>query len=1061
MRTLSTIHDKWASGGPFIGDRKPVTRCTVQKPWPDLANNREPDRFLRKAFADGMGKSLDRGYPARWYQRMDNSQLEMEIPNISNVSIDRSIDNDAATFDIEIKNQWMYVNGQAPTQAVLGQPGFFSPTRGNTSEAKARWDHDVNEWNGVLVPNAVIRVYTGFGGDTGTIEEQVDLGNLTLYGVFLVDEVSVTSSASLSIRGRDMMKLLIDQQLFPPLVPHNKYPLGYYRWSYEDRPVENRGRDISTGAVGSADPGDKRTIYRDSAVDRWYGHNASIYGHRATDCLDGNPHTYALSVGNSYANKPFATDWWEFDCGEEMNAVFVHPWAGNYHMYVSVMVGGVWQDHPDPPADDGGVIPYDSSHLFATQSPAVDTGANIPYVGKYVVPHERSGEYVLSQTYNAERVRVTFRNHVYSGLGVWKYRVGMREFRIRGADVVDSSEGTSSESGPTVWWDTWVQSGGARYVPNKSYSQGYLTVGRFGDRDSFGDARWLKQTNEPAAIPPGTFSAPSAVRYNNEGTGYYVLSSGGTITTYGDAVFYGDPITDGVVGGVDTGFFWDMAVTHTGEGYWILDTEGYARAYGDAIDFGVQFPIFSTEEVETSGEGDLLMSSIEACPYAMGFWVLRGDGHVFTAGAAQHLGNVPLQGPHATDPDPPPNAMHFTLREVDGLDVFVNASESAQCIRATKNGEGYWILTTKGRVLAFGNAINYGQPHTLEDHAENLFMQCYWEILPSPEDDGYLLLNGSGKVSAHGNIENFGGPIPGGERTLRSDGNYLDYVDIVKDLIMWSGFLLYDPNWPDNLYAPLYAGLETTGAFAKERLPDEMFDKKPVIDAITSLKEVVGYIVYVDSQGRFIFRSPNWWHIGNFFEDGSHVEYLLDIDERLQLTSYQVSTADEPVRSSIIISSHDPYADYSGTLTSYYTPPSAPQLRGLVKPAMWVNDHFIDEEEQEIMAELIGLHITFQERVGQVECYAHPGLEIDDQIRIFERQTGETYVHYVRGIGFSHNLDSGDYKMTLTTHWLAAGAESGDVVGGERLPVSSLLAERIQQQQFGKLNRETTPGVTS
>lgn len=277
---------------------------------------------------------------------------------------------------------------------------------------------------------------------------------------------------------------------------------------------------------------------------------------------------------------------------------------------------------------------------------------------------------------------------------------------------------------------------------------------------------------------------------------------------------------------------------------------------------------------------------------------------------------------------------------------------------------------------------------------------------------------------------------------------------------MWSGFLLYNPNWPANEDAPLWAGIESTGAFAKERLPDDIFDKRPVIDAITSLKEVVGYIVYVDQQGRFIFRSPNWWHIGNFFEDGQHIEYLMDIDERLQLSSYQVSTADEPVRSSIIISSHDPYADYSGTVTSYYRPPSATQLRGLVKPAMWVNDHFVRKGEQQIMAELIGLHITFQERVGQLECYAHPGLEIDDQIRIYERQTGETFTHYVRGIGFSHDLDSGDYKMTLTTHWLASGTDSGDVVGGERLPVSSLLAERIRNQQFGKLQREATPETT-
>lgn len=1039
MRTLPVIDEKWASGGPFIGDKKYTTRVTVQMPWADLAGTGRDDHFLRKT-NNAVGSSTNRGVPMRWWQRNDNSQTEMEIPNISNVTIDRSVDQDAASMTIRIKNQWMYVNGAAPDQSVMGQPGYFSPTRGDSLEANARWGHSPNDWNNVLVPNALIRVYVGFGAEDDTIANHVAAGDLCLYFVGLVDEVTINTEGSLEIRGRDMMKLLIDQQLFPPLVPETHYPLNYHRWSYEDKHVRNRGRNVPIAGTGSTSPGDKNTVYVDSSADRWYGSNASIYGHRGSHSTDDDPNSYALSVGNSAANRPFATDWWEYECGEDMNAVYVHPWQGGYVMYISVKVGGVWQTHPDPPTDDDGVIPYDASHLFATQSPAVDTGAGIAYVAKFIVPHETPGEYVLPQVYNAERVRVTFRNHVNSGLGTWKYRCGIREFQNRGAPTDSSGLGNSHTSTdpnvPTVWYDTYVQAGAARFDPDKIYSQGYLTVGRFGDHDSFGDARIRDETRAPHDFGDGVLNTPTAVAFTKSGNGYYVLNSGGSVACYGDAVWYGDPFTDDgfTAGNATGGFAWDISVTASGEGYYIAVSGQGIWGYGDASPHHTYFSV---------APGNLI-TSVQAHPTGTGFWALRTDGKVFTSGDADHLGDWPTTGQEV-----------LTQRSGggEGLAAFINASEGAQCLRCTSSGDGYWILTTMGRVKPFGSAPDHGQTDKLDPHEQNLFVQCFWELFPVADDSGYLLLHASGRVDVCGDALWFGGPIPGMQRTLRMDGNYLDYVDIVKDLILWSGFLLYEPAWPSNQPAPAWAGLESTGVFAHDRLPDDMFDKRPVIDAITQLKEVVGYIVYVDHWGRFVFRSPNWWHIGNFDEDGYHQPVLWEIDEQLQLTDYTLSTADEPVRSSIIISSADPYADLSDTITSTYTPPSASRLRGIVKPAMWVNGHFISKEEQQIMAELIGLHISFQERVGQLSCYAHPGMEIDDQVRIYERQTGEVYVHYIRGINFSHDLDSGQCTTTLTTHWLAAGTDSGDVVGGETLPVSSLLAEKINAQQFGKFSR--------
>lgn len=1030
MRTLPTIQLKWDGGGPFSGDAKPVTRVTIQEPWPDLAGDPFHENDFLRPTSTGVGSSSARGVPFRWFQNASNTQGMREVPNIESVSVDRSIDQDAASFSFSISNQRMRDNGQGVDDGILGQPGYYTATRGNSPIALALWGHEQNDWNNYFVPNAVIRVYTGLGGATGDILTRVAEGNLALFGVFLVDEVRVSTDGTISVTGRDMMKLLIDQQLFPPLVPANKYPLKYERWTRENVKVRNANKQVTVQvpAATPVTPGDKTTTYVDSSADRWYGYNASIYGHRGTHSVDGNPGSYALSVGNSGPTRPFTTDWWEYSCGQRMNAVYLHPWKGGYEMYVSVKVNGVWQG-----AD---TVPYDASVLFATQSPAVDTGANIKYVAKFTVPHETAREFVLPDSYQAERVRITFRNHVDSGLGVWRYRAGVREFRIRGAlPSTDAGGGTTKTIGQTTLVNTYVAAAGPRYEPGKIYSQGYMTASMFKQVDAFGDARVL------AGNPAETEDFPHCrcVRFTNTGNGYYLMNHEGKIHAYGDAVLYGEPITDGFNANTPEnggdGFTWDMAMTHTGNGYWVLSSEGQVYAYGDAVVFG--------QPVNTPT--GLFAVAIESHPSAMGYWIARGDGKVYTRGAATHYGDIPATGSRA-------------LKYQFGT-AFHGRSEAAQSLRRTSTGNGYWLMTTTGRVYNFGDAKNFGEPNPLAQHPNNIFTECYWDLLPAPDDKGYLLVHANGKISHHGDIEYFGSAVPGTEATLRHNGNYLDYSDIIKDLVLWSGFLLYDPAHPANEPAPIYGSIESTGAFAKERLPDDIFDKRPVIDAITTIKEVVGYLVWVDAEGRFRFESPNWWHVGNFDGDGHHIPWVHDINDRVQLTSYSMSSADQPLRSKIIISSHDPFADLQGTVTHSVVPPGAEKLRGLVKPAMWINDYFMDPEDQSIMAELIGLHIAFQERLGQVSCVANPAIELNDQIRIYERQSEEVYIHYVRGISFNHNLDSGEYLYTLTTHWLAEGSASDAVVGSGEFPTSQALSARIDSQQFGKLTKDPGPKI--
>lgn len=1015
MRTAPLIHARWSQGGPFHGvDGKAHTRVTVQDPWDDILENPENSIFATSEF---IGLMVERGYPLRWFQRYDNSQNEREVPNIKKVTIDRSIDADAGTCSIEIYNQQMYVNGEAPLNATeLGQPGYFTPGRGGSIQLQARWGLIANEWEDSLTTNAILRTYQGYGGTTKTIDQAVADGNIMLTGIWLIDRIEVNSSGMMTLSCRDMMKLLIEQQLYHPIVPSSRYPLRYYRYVYSNRDILAAPATITSTSSTEIALGDKRTVFRDSAVDRWYPQSSPgsaipeggyvLHGHRAIDCLDGNPATYCISVGNSAPNRPFATDWWEFDCGEWMNAVYVAPWAGNYVMYVSVMENGAWQGSD--------IVPYTFSEMNGPGAYAVDTGADIPYVASFTVPHEQAQEYILPRSFNAQRVRVSFRNHTYSPWGPWYYRVGMREFRIRASSGIGAVNSTNS-----ITIDPLFIGGDIIRDMTDQNRDGYLTVSSFWQIDPFGEARSYDANSGPAA----TSDLSTAIKHSYDAlgrpNGYYVVDQAGVVTAYGEAVHYGDPATDGFSMD-DGGWITSMAVSSEG-GYWCMDIAGNIYAYGDTGSVGSTFVAPTQESI---------MYDLESHPLIDGVWAMDTNGQVTALGDVTDFGS-------------------YTDEILDHQAFNTQGTETAAvAIRCTYDGDGYWIMTDVGGVQAFGAAVDHGQISS--PNPSTSFYDSFYEMFPSNSNDGYLLLRGDGQMYPLGDVDFFGAPIPGDQGQLRRDGNYRDYSDIVKELALWSGFLLYDEDQPDNELPAVFGNIESTGSFSEEPLPDEIFDKRPVIDAINELKEAVGYICFVDDTGGLRFESPNWWSQGNFNEIGERIYELPEIDERVNMITYSTSHDDEDLRSVIILSSENPDEAGTSTVTTRTVPVSAAGLKGLQKPAMWVNGLFQSEVEQQIMAELISLHIWFSQRIGNVTCAANPCIQINDQVRIHERQTADAYIHYVRGISSTHDLDTGEYTMTLQTNWLGDGdewiltaANSSVVTAGTQGTRSVMLSEQL------------------
>lgn len=687
------IWDAWTKGGPFVGELRPTGRVTVEWNW-----------FLHP-WCGFTGNYPHHKKPIRGYQVCDDSQAEMELPPIKSISIDRSIDADAGTCTIVLYNQKMKTN-EAPQNDLneLGQPGYYTVGRGQSPRSNARWKNQyLNEWCYALGPNSLLRTYQGYGGriEDMSIDSAVGTGYLTRTGVWFVDKTKITSDGLITLECRDAAKLLIEQQLYPPLVPHCVYPLRYCRFNWVNETI----RTVIPGG------GERQITVANSGVDMWYpkGNTGSglpagyvLHGHRAQDSIDGNHDTFALSVGNSHPDRPFCADWWEYNVNGPIDSVDLFPWGGNYTMYVSILENGQWLDESGE-----GTIPYDAGPLYGNQPYVVNTNAGIPFVRKFGIPWEAGGNYKLPRTYQAEKIRITFRGHTKTQWGPWFYRCGIRQVSVKGGDQV-------------------------------------------------------------------------------------------------------------------------------------------------------------TERTEL----------------------------------------------------------------------------------------------------------------------------------------------------------------------VRRDGNYKDYADIVKDLLLWAGFWCWEPlaGARANETPHVHGNIESTGIWAEECLPDDLFDKRPVIDPITELKETVGYITWVDDEGAFHFESPNWWSIGNFTETGERTAYMPEIDEALQLVNYTCVFTDENLRSEIIIASENSRLGPQGVVTRY-RPDMAREagfLRGITKTAMWTNGYFTNKDEQKLMAELIALHIRFRTRQGSVTAWANPCIQINDQVRIYERVSAEVYIHYVRGVSTEMDCDTGSYTMTLNTHYIGGDGGIGE-----------------------------------
>lgn len=429
--------DIWKSGS-FVGNDKPVTRAVIQK------------TVLEKY---GPWRSLNFGQSEPWY----------EIPNIKNVQIDQRLGTDAASMTLTMLNQvdidptknldLTHAGDDPATQSAtaegqpvgptvrelkdLGEPGYYSYRHGVTPESSPRWGHSIDSiWVDMFIPNRVIRTFQGYGTDNAI--QPWDDTKLIHTGTWLIDRVEYSTDGLITIECRDAAKLLIEQRLYPPIIPVAQYPLDICADEIETstESVEVVEEEEVPGAVG-VNVAQHISSGWDSSVAPWYGYNGSVYGHRASHAFDGDTSSYWLSVGNSGPNEVWSYEWIGADCnGEPINQVHFKPKWGGYVCYVAVKEDGKWQGSD--------IVPYGS-----TSEPAYPNGSNKPYVKKVNIPKSEAWfDIDLPRFYNAEQVWLIFTNLQYSGLGNYPYRAAVYEMQVRAAtapveEVVTEEEVTT------------------------------------------------------------------------------------------------------------------------------------------------------------------------------------------------------------------------------------------------------------------------------------------------------------------------------------------------------------------------------------------------------------------------------------------------------------------------------------------------------------------------------------------------------------------------------------------------------------------------------------------
>ncbi len=302
-------------------------------------------------------------------------------------------------------------------------------------------------------------------------------------------------------------------------------------------------------------------------------------------------------------------------------------------------------------------------------------------------------------------------------------------------------------------------------------------------------------------------------------------------------------------------------------------------------------------------------------------------------------------------------------------------------------------------------------------------------------------------------------------------GRYSDYTDIVKLCCAWAGLF-----WPSTAYrfysdgskprqkwtrpdpvlgavnGRVWGDFEQTGTTGFVKIDDPLVNKS-LMDVITYVRNIIGFAFWVDEQGAAQWRLPNVYDAGNWVTDNSvstgRTAKTLQIDEKQLLMELDATLNSRNVFEIIRVSNLDPNTK-EGVAATYN-----PNPIGLRRVGLWNEDKFTTKELQRT-AEMTAAAALWLYRQDRVVIPGFPGIQIDDQIRIFERITSEGNLHYVKAIQSSHNVDTGEWTYTLDTQWLGDNPHGKWAIPANQQP-KSIIEAVVKRPTRMQLRRDVDP----
>ncbi len=271
------------------------------------------------------------------------------------------------------------------------------------------------------------------------------------------------------------------------------------------------------------------------------------------------------------------------------------------------------------------------------------------------------------------------------------------------------------------------------------------------------------------------------------------------------------------------------------------------------------------------------------------------------------------------------------------------------------------------------------------------------------------------------------------------EGSYSDYTDLIKWWLAWSGWF-----WPKNHnggawitnsdgsrtdIVPLdlepvignvgavWGDFEQTGTNGPATLTVDLFDKKPILDCIHYVRDILGWNFWSDEYGGAIWRAPNIYSIGNYLtpvSGGSNegrTTSVLTLDEKVTLVQWALKKSSNNIRERVFV----------GNTSGKFAAASAgynPNPTGLRRVGGYTDQNFGSNRECQVMADFITMRQAFTYRTGTITIPGNPEIQIDDQVRIKERTTEEFFYHYVKSVHCTWDIETGRWDYQLTTHWL-------------------------------------------